>query len=151
MSTAIETDSYAVLVTLFSVILLIDVAVWATTRALMHRKVGNSTFIESLLQWLGSWYAMGTMAVFSVTWAYYDISSSRPDNTLDIVISIWTMLLDVLVIAGANYTRMKDRKTLTEITRALDRIERCTMPHSETDPLPRDGALPKQDSPDRPR
>jgi hypothetical protein len=135
------------LAVLLCVILGVDIVVWAATRSLLRRNPESSHFIEYTLQAFGSWYALGAMAFFSIAWAYYDTVNNHSDSTLDIGISIWTMLLDVLVIIGANYTRAKDRKVLAEIAESLQRVERGATHRQGSDRPPHADAPPGSDSP----
>lgn len=114
----------SLLLTIFSAILTIDIIVWFSTKQLVKKEKHFTGFVESLLQALGSWYSLGAMAIFTVAWASYDITNNKPSDILDIIISIWTMVLDVLVIIGANYTRVKDRKALQEIYKAIKELDK---------------------------
>jgi len=66
------------------------------------------------MDWMGSWPSMIIMGVLSIAWFGWDKHRHIPTEGLDLFISVWTMLLDVLVIISANYTRRQDRKMLKE-------------------------------------
>lgn len=114
-------SSLDILAVLFAAILALDMVVWIATKRLLTMPEGqHSGLVEVLMDWLGSWPALIAMGALSAGWATYDFNSGHSQEPLDIVISIWTMLLDVLVIIGANYTRQRDRQLLTEIRDRLN-------------------------------
>jgi len=104
-------------------VLAIDGLVWFSTKQLVKKERPLNSFAETTMDLLGSWYSLVAMGAFTIAWALYDTFKGKPTDTLDIVISIWTMLLDVLVIIGANYTKQKDRQTLDKIYKAIKKLE----------------------------
>lgn len=78
-------------------------------------KVSRPHYIEKIMDALGSWLSMAIMAIVSLVWFGWDKHRHIGTDKLDLAISVWTMLLDVLVIIGANYTRRSDRKLLKSI------------------------------------
>lgn len=80
--------------------------------------------IEYIMELFGSWPALVTMGSVSIIWFGWDHFRHVSTDNLDLSISVWTMLLDVLVIIGANYTRQKDHKLLKDIHRHILELKR---------------------------
>lgn len=74
------------------------------------------------MDWFGSWTAMFVMGAASLAWFGWDKHRHISTEGMDLFISIFTMLLDVLVIIGANYTRRQDRKMLKDEYKLLQEI-----------------------------
>ena len=114
---------------LMGLILLADIVVWASTKRLLAVRADKPTGnVERIMSALGSWTSLVVMAVVSVGWYSWDIHYGTPEGPLDLGVSIWTMLLDVLVIIGANYTRQHDRKLLQDIRAELGALHRDKRP-----------------------
>jgi TRAP-type mannitol/chloroaromatic compound transport system permease small subunit len=107
-------------VVILAVILGVDIVVWFSTKQLQRlEEKTESRMIERMLNILGSWTSFILMGTVTVGVAWWDFSTHASETSLDLSISIWTMLLDVIVIIGANYTRQRDRKLMEEIHRLL--------------------------------
>lgn len=79
--------------------------------------------ISNIMKIVGSWVSLILMAVLAVGWATYNRVRNKPSDTIDIVISIWTMLLDVLVIIAANRANHVTDMKLDQIVKKLEADE----------------------------
>jgi len=76
--------------------------------------------IRRVIKVLGSWAMFAFLAVGSTAWAAWNRIRHRPQDTLDIVISIGTMLMDVIVIIAMNESTDEHTLTLKQIMKKLD-------------------------------
>ena len=76
-----------------------DVLVWFGGR----KFVQAINFVETAMDVLGSWPMLVLMSAFSVAWGYYVVHKHGSMELLDLVISIGTAQLDVVVLIGANF------------------------------------------------
>lgn len=95
---------------ILTLILAADIFVWWSTKQLLaRRKPANGALIDRAMRLLGSWPSLLFMGFGSIGWFLVDLHSRHSTDTLDMVISIWTMLMDVMVIISMNYMHQREK------------------------------------------
>lgn len=76
--------------------------------------------IDRVIKAIGSWTSLVIMGVAAVGWASWNYYKSKPQDGLDLFISIWTMIMDAVVIISMNASAKQSDLTTKKIVAMLE-------------------------------
>jgi hypothetical protein len=76
--------------------------------------------IDRVIKAIGSWTSLILMGAAAVAWASWNRYKSHSQDGLDLAISIWTMLMDAVVIISMNHSAAQSELTTKKIVAMLE-------------------------------
>lgn len=76
--------------------------------------------IVRVIKALGSWTSLALMGLAAVVWAAWNRYRQHSQDGLDLAISIWTMLMDAVVIISMNHSAAESELTTRKIVALLE-------------------------------
>lgn len=89
------------------------------------------TISEILMDILGSWPAFVVVLIGANGPALWDLWHHKPTDRLDLIVSNFTLQLDMVFLIGQNFVRKADRKLLKDIHKHINEIRRIVKTDKE--------------------